>query len=142
VKGLLAYYYGLNIDAGVVPVTAEHIRVNDGFTIPRLTGWFTEDAKVTTGLIVSDEIRTNSHPTKFFVICAQSIPHHTPGPATCQLLVFRKAVFGGSLVNFRNSDVLYMKDVIKWYVCNKTPQSASKIFKIQLFPMIPSVPDW
>jgi len=112
---MVAYYHGHT--KFTVPIPTEHIQVDKPFSIPRLTGWFRDDTKITSCFIVSNTIRTGLNATKFLVICSQFDFRFPPtGPDTCELLIFRKSVISDALVNLRGSDEKYMEAVVKWYV--------------------------
>jgi len=111
----VAFYYGHT--KLTVPIPTEQIQVDKPFSIPRLTGWFGDDTKITSSFVVSDTVRTGRNATKFFVLCSQFDFRFPPaGPDTCKLLIFRKSVVSDALVNLRGSDEEYMEAVVKWYV--------------------------
>jgi hypothetical protein len=113
IRGLLAYHYGPN--PRIVPVATEHVQINGGFSVPRLTGWFSATTKVLSAFVVSKETEPGLHCTTFLVMCSQFDDLLPPkGVDTCELLIFRKGVFGDALVNLRTGDVKHMEGVIKW----------------------------
>jgi hypothetical protein len=99
----------------MVPIPTDHVAVNAGFSVPRVTEWFGDDTTLLSADVVSNNILSGIYPTRFFILCSQFDKRFKPKCRdTCKLLIFRKSVTGNYLVNFRNGDELYMPDVVKW----------------------------
>jgi hypothetical protein len=122
---LHAYYYGIKRTRGLVSITVDHININHGFTVPRATGWFDNDTTITSAWVISKNVQNDPRPPKFYVLCSQlhfDLPPKDMG--TCELLIFRKSVYKGGLVNMRSSDLTHIADVLDWFVFiaeNKRP---------------------
>lgn len=112
-RSLTAYYYG--VAAGSVSIPAKHVRIDGGFAVPLLTGWFSDDHKITSAFVVANDVTAELFQTTFYVICSQFNALQPPSnPNNCELLVFRKAAFSGTLVNLRPSDIRDMPAIVKW----------------------------
>ncbi|KIM76267.1 hypothetical protein PILCRDRAFT_91668 [Piloderma croceum F 1598] len=63
VKGLIAYYY--NHRKSTVPITTEQIWIDKPFSILHLTGWFSNNTKITSAFVVSDKVWTGHNGTNY-----------------------------------------------------------------------------
>lgn len=116
VKSLFAYYYGNAMSATVVPVPTEHIYINRSFSVPRLSGWFMHNERITTDTIEVHGPDGALYPYSFFVICSQFDARQPPnGLDSCEMLVFRKG-FMGRLINLRAVDRLFAMEAVNMYV--------------------------
>ena len=112
---LTAYYYGVNRDIGWVSVSTDHIFVDDGWSVPRLDGFFGIVGKVTSTTIGMNTVATIPALTYFLVICNHfrgDAP--TTGLTSCELIIFRRGGVGNTLVNLRAADIVRMNGVIGW----------------------------
>lgn len=93
----MAFYYGSVMPTAFISIATDHVHVNNGFSVPRLSGWFLNNNLITTDTV-------DVHTTQFLVICSQFDARHPPtGVDSCELLVFRKGKTG-KLVNLRATD--------------------------------------
>jgi len=96
-----------------MPIATEHVLLNEGFSIPNLTGWFTDGTRITSRLIFSDAFRSGLYPTTFYVVCSQFDHRHPPKNVdTCELIIFRTSAIGKKLVNLRQEDVNSMGQIV------------------------------
>ena len=112
---LIAYYYGVNRDIGRFLMTTDHIFVDDGWSVPRLDGFFGIVGKVTSITIGMNVTAAIPALTYFLIICNHfegDAP--TTGLSSCELIIFRRGGVGNTLVNLRTADIARMNGVIDW----------------------------
>jgi hypothetical protein len=103
-----------------VPVATDHVEINSGFSMPHITGWFSDKSTLFTCLVVSDQVVTGTYHTNFYILCSQFDKRFAPkGCNTCELLIFQRSAIGKHLINLRSGDLAYMPDVLKWYASCK-----------------------
>ena len=86
---LTTYYYGMNRDISRISVTTDHILVDDGWSIPRLDGFFSIVGKVTSTTIGMNVAGAIPALTYFLIICNHfrgDVP--TTGLSSCELIIF------------------------------------------------------
>jgi hypothetical protein len=111
VKGLTTYFYGAT--PAYIPIAIEHARIDNGLSVPNLSGWFSKPLLITSWLITLPINQPNLFSTTYYVLCSQFDHCHAPkGVDSCELLIFRKGVLGEYLVNLRQIDRQHMTNVV------------------------------